>query len=378
MFLESLSRSANIMPEDLRAFLDHPGVQPIRHLLTDPQITEILINGPAQVYIERHGTMELTPVVFANDQALNRLIEALLHSSGRSVDASAPFADARLPDGSRVNVVIPPAALDGALVTIRKFTRSLREIADLVRIGTLSERMAVLLGAAVRARLNLVFSGASGTGKTTTLGLLSLFIPERERIVLIEDTPELELRQSHVVRMQCRPPNIQGTGEIRLGQLLRNAMRMRPTRIIVGEVRGDEAVEMIQAISSGHEGCLAVLHASSPPDAASRLEMMILSRGLGLPLWAIHRQIAAAINLIVQHDLLQDGQRKVTRITEVAGVKDDRVELRNLFEFEEQGLDAKGKVQGRFVCTGAEPGFLGQLARYTPNLPADLFKAGPA
>ena len=363
---------------DVLAFLDHPGVKPIRYLLADAQVTEVLINGPGQVYVERRGRMELEPLRFENDQQVNRLVEALLRTSGRSVDASTPFADARLPDGSRVNIVVPPIALDGPLITIRKFTRSLQEIADLVRLGTLSERMALVLAAAVKARLNLVFSGATGTGKTTTLGVLSRFISEHERIVIIEDTPELELRQKHVVRMQCRAPNVEGAGEVRLSQLLRNSLRMRPTRIIVGEVRGDEAVEMLQAISSGHEGCLAVLHASSPPDAVSRLEMMVLSRGLLLPLWAIHRHIASAIHLIIQHELLQDGQRKVTRITEVAGLQDDHVQLRNLFEFDDAGPDASGKVQGRFMCTGVEPAFLSHFERYRLNLPANLFAAGPA
>jgi pilus assembly protein CpaF len=364
--------------DDAVAFLDHPGVQPIRHLLVDRQVTEILINGPAQVYVERSGRMVLDPLRFTGEAQLNRLVETLLRPAGRSVDASNPYTDARLPDGSRVNVVVPPIALGGPLVTIRKFTRSLQDISDLVRIGTLSQRMALLLGAAVKARLNLIFSGATGTGKTTTLGCLSRLISEGERIVVIEDTPELELHQNHVVRMQCRAPNIEGAGEVKLGQLLRNSLRMRPTRIIVGEVRGDEAVEMLQAISSGHEGCLAVLHASSPPDAVSRLEMMVLSRGLMLPLWAIHRQIAAAIHLIVQHELLQDGQRKVTRITEVVGTQEGHVELRNLFEFDDQGPGPDGKVQGRFIATGVEPSFLSHFERYRLDLPAGLFAAGPA
>jgi pilus assembly protein CpaF len=366
------------MPMDPATFLDQPGLAPIRHLLSDPSITEIMINGPQQTYVERRGIMEQVPVRLLNDQQIRSLVESLLRHSGRSVDSSQPYADARLPDGSRVNVIIPPIALNGATITIRKFTRSLNEVKDLVEMGTLTPKMGMFLAAAVKCRLNILFSGATGTGKTTTLGILSRHISEQERIIVIEDTAELELNQSHVVRLECRPPNIQKAGEVRLIHLLRNSMRMRPSRIIVGEVRGDEAVEMLQAIASGHEGCLAVLHATSPSDAISRLEMMVLSRGLMLPLWAIHRQIAAAIHLIVQHEILIDGRRKITRVTEVAGVEDDHVKLRDLFEFADQGPGPDGKVQGEFVCTGQEPTFMSRFDRFSVRLPDDMFKAGPA
>jgi len=357
-------------------FLDHPSVQPIRALMLDPEVTEIMINGPAQVYVERNGIMELHPLQFRDEEQLRVLIDALLQPSGRSVSSSTPFTDFRLPDGSRGNVVIPPLALNGPVVTIRKFTRHLTEVADLIRVGTLSKRMAYLLCAAVRGRANIVFSGAAGTGKTTTLGLLSRYIPDSERIVTIEDTAELQLQQKHVVRLECRRANLEGKGAVTMSQLVQNSLRMRPTRIIVGEIRGDEAVDMLQAISSGHQGCLAVLHASSPVDAISRLELMSLSRGLLLPLWAIHRQIAYAIDLIVQHELLTDGTRKITRITELAGVEDDEIVLRDLFEYRRRGTDDSGREAGEWICSGIEPRFLGKCEKLGVKVPPEVFARG--
>jgi pilus assembly protein CpaF len=358
-------------------FHDHPAVQPIRDLLLDPEVTEIMINGPAApVIVERRGVMEPTAVRLRDREALDRLISALLQMSGRTVSAMNPYADFRLPDGSRGNVVIPPLAVDGPAVTIRKFTRSLTTVGDLLAAGTLSKRMAHLLGAAVRGRANLLFSGAAGTGKTTTLGILSRFIPETERIITIEDTAELRLQQPHVVRLECRHPNVEGRGAVTMADLLRNALRMRPTRILVGEVRGDEALDMLQAISSGHDGCLAVLHASSPVDAISRLEMMALARGLLLPLWAIHRQIAAAIDLVVQHEFLVDGTRKITRITQCAGVEGDRVVLEDLFRYERRGAEARGRETGEWVSTGARPRFLGKLSKMGLTIPAEVYAAG--
>ena len=351
------------MPSD---FLQMPGFEPIRPLMLDPEVTEIMINGPRQVFMERRGRMELAPFKFDSERQLNTLIELMVRPSGRSVDAQTPYVDCRLPDGSRVNVIIPPLSLGGPAVTIRKFTQSLKEVKDLVRAGTLSEPMAELLCAAIRSRLNIVFAGATGTGKTTTLSILSTQIPESERIITIEDTAELQLRQPNVVRLECRRASVEGTGAVTSEHLFRNSLRMRPTRIIVGEIRGAEAVEMIQAISSGHQGCLAVLHASSPTDAASRLAMMMLSRGLHLPLWAINKQIADAIDLIVQHELLLDGTRKITHITEVVGVAGaagEHLELRDLFRFEHEGPDETGRVPGEFVATGTEPGFLGKLRK---------------
>jgi pilus assembly protein CpaF len=349
---------------------------PIRELMEDPDVTEIMINGPEQVFVERHGLMELTGKRFADADDLRRLVEVLLRPTGRSVSSATPYADFRLADGSRGNVVIQPIALDGPVVTIRKFTRLLKGVDDLIAAGTLNRPMAQLLAAAVTARANIIFSGATGTGKTTTLGILSRYIPEGERIITIEDTAELNLQQPHVVRMECRRPNLEGKGEVTLAELVRNSLRMRPTRIIVGEIRGAEAVDMLQAISSGHEGCLAVLHASSPLDAVSRLEMMSLSRGLMLPLWAIHKQIAAAIDLIVQHDLLIDGTRKITRITELAGVEGDRIALNDLFTYQRRGADKRGREVGRWACSGTRPQFARKCEKLGVALAPEAYAAG--
>lgn len=344
-------------------YYDHPAVKPIRDLLVDPEITEIMINGPEQVFVEHNGQMKLHPMKFNGGKQLQFLVDRLLEPTGRSVSAAIPYADFRLPDGSRVNVVLPPVAVNGISLTIRKFTKRLKELGDLVRVGTLDERMAYLLAAAVKGRLNLLFSGATGTGKTTTLGIVSRYISEAERIVTIEDTAELQLRQQHVVSLECRRPNQEGRGEVTMSELVRNALRMRPTRIIVGEVRGPEAVDMLQAIATGHEGCLGVVHASSPADAVSRLEMMALSAGLQLPLWAIHKQIGAAIDLIVQHELLIDGSRKITHITEVRGVRRDHVVLHDVFEFRYGGQDESGRQTGQWVCRGVKSDILARCER---------------
>jgi pilus assembly protein CpaF len=357
-------------------FLDHPALEPIRPLMLDPEITEIMINGPNEVYVERNGVMERHPLQLGDEETLRRLIEVLLRPTGRAVSSATPFTDFRLPDGSRGNVIIPPVALNGSVVTIRKFTKQLTKVGDLIRVGTLSKRMAYLLGAAVKARANILFSGATGTGKTTTLGIFSRFIPESERIVTIEDTAELQLQQKHVVRLECRRPNLEGKGEITLSQLVTNSLRMRPTRIIVGEVRGPEAVDMLQAISTGHEGCLAVLHASSPLDAVSRLEMMVLSRGLLLPMWAIHEQIASSIDLIVQHEFLSDGARKITRIAELAGVEGDQVLLQDLFAYRRLGVDQNGRELGEWTCSGTQPRFLAKCEKFGIKVPPDVYAEG--
>jgi pilus assembly protein CpaF len=357
-------------------FLDHPALEPLRSLMLDPEITEIMINGPSRVFVERRGVMQEDALKFRDEQHLNLVIAALLQPTGRSVSASAPYVDFRLPDGSRGNVIIAPLAVDGPTVTLRKFTQTVKSAADLIQAGTMSKRMAHLLAVAVRGRANIVFAGATGTGKTTTLGILSHFIPESERIITIEDTAELTLQQKHVVRLECRRANIEGKGAISLAPLLRNALRMRPTRIIVGEIRGDEAVDMLQAISSGHQGCLAVLHASSPLDAVSRLEMMCLSRGLMMPLWAIHRLIASAIDLFVQHDFATDGTRRITRITECAGVEGDRVVLRDLFTYHRKGVDASGRETGEWVSGGAAPRFLEKCAKLGFTIPPDVYAQG--
>ena len=357
-------------------FLDHPSLRPIRELMLDPEVTEIMINGPGQVYVERRGAMGPTAVRFASEAALNQLISALLQPAGRDVSSSTPFAAFRLPDGSRGNVTIAPVSLIGPVITIRKFTKQLKRAEDLVRAGTLSRRMATLLGAAVKGRANILFAGAAGTGKTTTLNILARHIPEGERVITIEDTAELMLPQKHVVRLECRQANLEGKGAVTLSQLVRNALRMRPTRIIVGEVRGEEAADMIQAISSGHQGCLAVLHASSPLDAVSRLEMMLLSRGLLLPLWAIHKQIASVIDLIVQHEMLVDGARKITHITEVRGVEGDHVVLGDLFEYRRKGAEEGGREIGEWTCSGQRPCFLDKCEKMGFTLGPETYAAG--
>lgn len=355
---------------------DQPGIAPVRDLLVDSTVNEIMINGAAVLYVERKGRMELLPRRFKSNRQVEFLIETLMRETGRTVDVSRPFADFRLPDGSRVNVIIPPLSLDGPVVTIRKFTRAIRTVKDLIAAGSLSERMARLLYAGILARLNIIFAGATGTGKTTALNIFASHIPKWERIVTIEDTAELDLDHPHVVRLECRPPNVEGEGAVASEDLLRNALRMRPTRILVGEIRGGEAMDMLAAISSGHEGCLAVLHASSPEDAVSRLEMMSLSRGLPLPLWAIHKQIATAIDLVVQHEFLADGARRITRLTEVIRNADNAIELRDLFAFEIDGRDDAGRIAGHWHCSGVEPSFLPKLATSQVDLPSGLFEKG--
>jgi pilus assembly protein CpaF len=353
-------------------FLEHPSLQRIRALMLDPEISEIMINGPAQVYVERAGVMQPVAVQFRDDAELMLVIQALLQPTGREVSTSVPYADFRLPDGTRGNVTIPPLALNGPVITLRKLTRQLTKVGDLIRRGTLSNRMAHFLIAAVRARANIVFAGATGTGKTTTLGIFSQYIPQSERIITIEDTAELQLQQAHVVRLECRRANLEGKGEVTLAELVRNSLRMRPTRIIVGEIRGEEATDMIQAITTGHHGCLAVLHASSPEDTISRLEIMLLSRWQLLPLWAIHRQIASAIDLVVQHEMLPDGARKVTRITELAGVQDNQVVLRDLYQYRRAGEGDE------WFCSGGMPRILGKCERMGIVVAPEVYAEGSA
>ena len=357
--------------------IDKPGVHPIRHLLMDPEVTEIMINGHSQIFVERGGKMIPVPNVFQTPGQLEVLVDNLLAITGRGVTSRAPMVDFRLEDGSRVNVVIPPVALGGAVVTIRKFTRSLRKLEDLVTYGTLTEPMAAFLAYAVRARLNIIFAGGTGTGKTTTLGLLCNYIADGERVIVIEDTAELDLPLPHCVRLECRPPNIEGSGSIELGELLKNSLRMRPTRILVGEIRGEEAFEMMHAMTSGHDGSMAVLHASSPSHAIGRLELMLLSRGLPLPLWAIQKQIASSVDIIVQHAIGQDGVRRVTHITEVADVEGDQVRLNNLFEYKLAGFTAEGKAVGAFVTGETKPKFYNRL-RIVAGPQVDAFFAAPA
>jgi pilus assembly protein CpaF len=359
--------------------VDKPGVLPIRHLLLDPHVTEIMINGPHQVFVEKGGHMTEVKGLFNSMSQLEQLVDNLIGPTGRAVTARAPMVDFRLEDGSRVNICIGPISLHGATITIRKFTRTLRTLEDLVTRGTLTARMARFLALAVRARLNLVFSGGTGSGKTTLLGLLAAHVGPRERVVVIEDTAELDLALPHCVRLECRPPNLEGSGGVPLGDLLRNSLRMRPDRILVGEIRGEEAFEMVHAMTSGHDGSMGVLHASTPAHAIGRLELMLLSRGLSLPLWAIQKQLASSIDLVLQHAIMADGVRRVTHVTEVARAEHDQVVLQDLFTYRLDGFDAAGHAVGGFVASGARPKFFEKLRLVAGEAEVEaLLAPGPA
>jgi pilus assembly protein CpaF len=355
--------------------IDKPGLTPIRHLLEDPAITEIMINGPQQVFVEREGRMQEIPSVFATPAQLDLLVDNLAVAAGRGVNARTPMADFRMEDGSRVNICIAPVSLQGPAVTIRKFTHAVRTLRDLVNQGTLTWRMAEFLSCAVRARLNIVFSGGTGSGKTTTLGILANEIRSGERVVVIEDTAELDLAVRHCVRLEARRANNEGAGAITLGDLLRNSLRMRPTRILVGEIRGDEAFEMVHAMTSGHDGSMAVLHASSPAHAMTRLEMMLLAKGLEMPLWAIQKQIATSVDLVLQHQIMQDGVRRITHITEVERAEDGEIRLEQLFEYRLSGYDGDGRAVGEFVAGGRRPKFYEKL-RLVAGAGVDAMLAG--
>jgi pilus assembly protein CpaF len=343
------------------ATFDKPGLAPIRPLMEDPSISEIMINGPYQLFVERGGRMIEVPTVFTHPSQLDLLVDNLLVAAGRGVNARSPMADFRMEDGSRVNVCIAPVSVHGPTVTIRKFTRIVRTLDDLVRQGTLTIRMAHFLAYAVRARLNLLVSGGSGSGKTTTLGILTSQIPAGERVVVIEDTSELDLAIRHCVRLEGRSANAEGAGAITLADLLRNSLRMRASRILVGEVRGDEAFELIHAMTSGHAGSMGVIHASSPQHAISRLELLLLSKGLALPLWAIQQQIAGSVDLVLHQEILQDGVRRLTHITEVTRGEDGQVVLTPLFEYRLEGYASDGRAVGHFVATGSRPASYGKL-----------------
>lgn len=333
------------------------GFGPIDVFLKDPQVTEVMINGPKKIYVERQGKKMLTDIVFESESQLRHLIYKIISPTRRRVDETFPYVDLSLPDGSRVNIVIEPVALDGSIVTIRKFLKEIGDANDLLRLGTLEERMSDFLVACIKAKVNIIFSGATGAGKTTTLNALSSYIANDERVITIEDTAELRLKQDHVVRMETRQANIEGRGEISIRDLFKNSLRMRPERIILGEIRGAEALDLLQAICSGHAGSLAILHASSPEDVIYRLETMILTSGLPITLEAIHRQINAAVNLIVQQEQLAGGDRKITHITQVNGIRDGRVSLEDIFTYEIEGVDTNGKVKGKWIATGVTPVF---------------------
>jgi Flp pilus assembly protein, ATPase CpaF len=348
------------------------GFGPITGLLADSDVTEIMVNGPNQVYIERSGKLVLTDAKFKNDNHVLHVIKKIVAPIGRRIDESSPMVDARLPNGSRVNAIIPPLAIDGPSITIRKFAEDPFKVEDLINFGTMNSRMAELLRYCVEGRLNVVVSGGTGSGKTTTLNVLSSFIPHSDRIVTIEDAAELQLSQPHVVRLETRPANVEGKGEVTIRDLVRNSLRMRPDRIVVGEVRSGEALDMLQAMNTGHDGSLTTGHANSPRDMLSRLETMVLMSGMNLPIKAIRDQVASAVDLIIQQSRLMDGSRRITHITEVQGMEGDVIILQDIFKFEQRGLDSKGKVKGEFVSTGIMPKFVQKLREKGINIPPEL------
>src|ERR687895_553686 len=348
------------------------GLGPLEPLLRDESITEIMVNGPRQVYIERSGRLELTNVVFQNDDHVMRIIDRIIAPIGRRVDESSPMVDARLTDGSRVNAIIPPLSLVGPVITIRKFSASPFTTDDLVRFGTATADMFDFMRACVEARLNLFVSGGTGSGKTTTLNVLSSFIPNDERIVTIEDAAELQLRQEHVVTLESRPPNIEGKGAIPIRELVRNALRMRPDRIIVGECRSGEALDMLQAMNTGHDGSMSTGHANSPRDMLARLETMVLFAGVDLPLRAVREQVASAVDLIVQQSRLKDGTRKIVNITEVQGMEGDVIVMQDIFVFEQTGV-VEGQIQGRLKPTGIRPHFVERFETMGVHLAPNIF-----
>lgn len=337
---------------------DALGLGPLQRLLADTEITEIMVNGYNRIYIERHGKLTLSGFRFNSEEHLRRVIERIVARVGRRIDENSPLVDARLLDGSRVNAIIPPLAAHGSSLTIRKFSDTPYEVADLVRFGTLTRPIAELLYACVNARLNILVSGGTGTGKTTLLNVLSSFIPSDERIVTIEDALELKLQQEHVVSLESRPPNIEGSGEVTIRDLVRNSLRMRPDRIVVGECRGGESLDMLQAMNTGHDGSISTLHANSPRDAVARLETMVLMAGMDLPMRAIREQIASAVDLIIQLTRMRDGTRRITAVTEVLGMENDVVVLQDSFVFDySAGIDVHGRFKGTQVSTGIRPSF---------------------
>jgi pilus assembly protein CpaF len=349
------------------------GFGPLETLLNDTEISEIMVNGPRQIFVERKGKLTKSDVFFNNDEHVLRVIDRIISPLGRRCDESSPMVDARLPDGSRVNAVIRPISLVGPCLSIRKFKKEGITVEDMIRYGSLSREMAEFLSACVRARLNAVVSGGTGSGKTTTLNALSSFIPEDERIITVENAAELQLRQEHVVTLESRPPNVEGKGEITIRDLVINCLRMRPERIVVGECRGGEALEMLQAMNTGHDGSMTTLHANTPRDAIARIETMVLMAGMDLPVRAIREQIAAAVNLIVQQARLKDGSRKITNITEVQGMEGDVVVLQDIFVFEQTGLDERGKIVGQLRPTGIRPKFVELFEQYNIYLPPNIF-----
>jgi len=348
------------------------GLGPLEPLLRDETLTEVMVNGPQQVYIEREGKLELTNVTFQNDEHVMKIIQRIIAPIGRRVDESSPMVDARLADGSRVNAIIPPLSLIGPVITIRKFSATPFTVDDLIRFGTATPEMFEFLEACVKARLNIFVAGGTGSGKTTMLNILSSFIPDDERIVTVEDAAELQLRQEHVITLESRPANIEGKGAIPIRELVRNSLRMRPDRIVVGECRGGEALDMLQAMNTGHDGSMSTGHANTPRDMLSRLETMVLMAGMDLPLRAIREQISSAVDLIVHQNRLKDGTRKITHITEVQGMEGDVIVMQDVFVFEQTGV-LEGRIQGRLKPTGIRPHFVERFETAGIHLPFNIF-----
>ncbi len=350
------------------------GLGPLEPLLADPTISDILVNSPHNIYIERRGKLERTNVTFKDDEHLMRVIERIVSTVGRRIDESSPMVDARLPDGSRVNAIIPPLALDGPVLSIRRFGTEPLRMNKLIEIGALTKDIADMFEMCVVARLNILISGGTGAGKTTLLNALSAYIPETQRIVTIEDSAELQLQQPHVVRLETRPANIEGKGEVSQRDLVKNALRMRPDRIVIGEVRGGEAIDMLQAMNTGHDGSLTTVHANTPRDAVARLETMIQMTGMRLSDRAMRQQIASALDLVIQAARLSDGTRRITSISEITGMEGETITMQEIFQFERKGVDKDGKVIGRFRPTGVRPRFAERLKLYGMQLPRVFFE----
>ncbi|THD81611.1 CpaF family protein [Aliigemmobacter aestuarii] len=350
------------------------GLGPLEPLLKDETVNDILVNGPNRVFVERSGKLELTDITFKDERHLLRIIDKIVSAVGRRVDESNPYCDARLADGSRFNCMVPPVAVDGSLVSIRKFKKEKLGVPDLVRFGAFTEEMAAYLQAAVSTRLNVIVSGGTGSGKTTTLNALSSFIDNTERVLTIEDTAELQLQQVHVGRMESRPPNVEGKGAVTQRDCLRNALRMRPDRIIVGETRGEEVIDMLQAMNTGHDGSMTTIHANSARDGISRLENMVAMAGIEMPIKAVRSQIASAVNLIVQASRLQDGSRRMVSITEITGMEGEVISMQEIFRYERLGVQPDGKIIGRFNATGVRSHYAERFRQWGYDLPASIYE----
>ena len=372
------------LPEDLRKQIfdqvmnDLLGFGPIQVLLDDLETSEIMVNGPKKVFVEKKGQLIKTNVTFDDDDHVLRIIDRIIMPLGRRVDADSPTVDARLPDGSRVNAVVRPVAIDGPSITIRKFSKDKLQVTDLINFGSMTQQMADFLFACVKARFNIIISGGTGSGKTTLLNVLSGFIPENERIITIEDAAELQLQQDHVMRMETKVADADGQHAVTIRELVKNSLRMRPDRIVVGEVRGGEALDMLQAMNTGHDGSLTTVHANTPRDAISRIETLVLMAGMDLPLKVVRQQVSSAVDLIVQQTRLKDGQRKITAVTEVAGMEGDIIVLSDIFKFVQTGVTTEGKVLGEVSATGIRPNFTPRLEAAGFKLGAEVFRPSPA